>query len=686
MRKDVPFLRNRGSRILNRGEIAMIRAQRVWYGLILVVLLFMPVVQSASAGDDWLPIPPADLALKDNPAQPGAHAMILYRESSVNEKYASTQGAFVSEYVRVKIFTQEGTSEGNVEIQFRKESEEIIDLRARTIHSDGSMANFEGKPFEKIIEKRSGEKYLAKTFTLPDVQPGCIIEYRYKRLYKPRFLFDESWVLSSYLYTREGHFSILPYQSNYENFPLYFRRFGVSAKAIPERQPDGTYALTVHDIQGIEDEAYMPPLKTIQARVEFYHLEEGAPANETQDHFWARTEKKWNDELEHFINNKKVLDQELSKIVSPGDSPEAKLRKIYARVQQIRNLNMETRRTEKEEKQENLKKSSNVEDMLHHGYGNGWEMNALFVGLARAAGFDSAEVFVASRNLNFFFPQMQEARELDASIVWARAGAQEYFLDPASVSFPFGILPWYETSTNGIRLGKKPNDFVSVPISASADATIVRNVELSIDEDGLATGKLDVDFTGQKAALRRQENRLQDETGRKKTLEGEIKDWLPAGSTFELVKIDNWDKTDMPLHIEGTVKLSAFGSPAGRRILIPATVFLAPQTKAFQTAVRHNAVYFVYPNEEIDDVKFQAPAGYKIETIPPATVTKPGAVVSYEISASQQASEAEVKRRLVINGLMFPVEYYTSLRSFFNTVKSNDEEQIVLQNAESAKN
>ena len=65
---------------------------------------------------------------------------------------------------------------------------------------------------------------------------------------------------------------------------------------------------------------------------------------------------------------------------------------------------------------------------------------------------------------------------------------------------------------------------------------------------------------------------------------------------------------------------------------------------------------------------------------------KPGAVVGYEISASQQGTVAEVKRKLVINALMFPVEYYASLRSFFNTVKSNDEVQIVLQNAESAKN
>lgn len=100
--------------------------------------------------------------------------MILYRANDVIEKYVSTDGAYITEYVRIKIFTQEGTEVGNVEIPFRKEASDIKDVRARTIKPDRSIVDFEGKPFEKIIEKRSGEKYLAKTFTLPDVQPGCI--------------------------------------------------------------------------------------------------------------------------------------------------------------------------------------------------------------------------------------------------------------------------------------------------------------------------------------------------------------------------------------------------------------------------------------------------------------------------------------------------------------------------------
>src|SRR5271168_2285702 len=159
----------------------------------------------SSAGDDWLPIPPADLALKDNPASPGAHAMILYRASDMDSKESS-----VREYVRIKIFTQEGTKEGDIELPFNRQQVNIMDIRGRTIHPDGSIVNFEGKAFEKTIVKASGFKYLAKTFTLPAVHPGSIIEYRYREQGDPHLYVNESWTITSHLYTRDARFTIRP--------------------------------------------------------------------------------------------------------------------------------------------------------------------------------------------------------------------------------------------------------------------------------------------------------------------------------------------------------------------------------------------------------------------------------------------------------------------------------------------
>ena len=56
----------------------------------------------------------------------------------------------------------------------------------------------------------------------------------------------------------------------------------------------------------------------------------------------------------------------------------------------------------------------------------------------------------------------------------------------------------------------------------------------------------------------------------------------------------------------------------------------------------------------------------------------------YQITPSQNGSVAEVKRSLSINSILVDKQYYAALRAFFNSVKTSDETQIVLQNAESA--
>ena len=160
---------------------------------------------------------------------------------------------------------------------------------------------------------------------------------------------------------------------------------------------------------------------------------------------------------------------------------------------------------------------------------------------------------------------------------------------------------------------------------------------------------------------------------------------MPAGSTYEVTAITDWDNKDKALHVEGTAKIPNLGTPAGRRVLVPASLFQARQTAAFHPEKRRSSVYFNCPQEEIDDVELHVPAEFKIESVPPARQAKPG-VVSYEISAAPQGNVVEVKRLLVLDGMTFPVSSYPALRNFFNTVKTDDDAQIVLQNAETAKN
>jgi len=632
----------------------------------------------------WLPVSPEDLTLKDNPKQPGANAMILYREDVVNAAHVHVGGDTVEEYMRIKIFTQEGTKEGHVEIPFVKENENVSYIAGRTIRPDGTIVNFDGQAQETTVLKQSGLRVLVKSFTLPDVQPGCIIEYRYQLEGRPDYVIDRQWEVTQPIYTREAHFTYIPLDQG-SLTPMH-RAHLLPADAELKPQPDGSYTMVVHDIPGLVEEDLMPPEKPIEARVSFYYQQPDAPmATDPSNKYWDHYAKKWDGDLEHFIDKKSELSQEVSKIVTAADSPEAKLRKIYARVEQIRNLSMEDYRTEKELKDEQLKPNNNVTDVLSRRYGTERQINYLFVGLARAAGFEATEAYVAPRNLDLFIPASNDVSELQTDIVWVRAGSQEYYLDPGARYYGFGQLPWYETEVGGIRVDKKGATIVNTPSPAAADATMERKADLKVSDDGSVSGTLSIDFTGQRAGQLREEMRKADETGRKNDLEEQIKRWLPVGSTIEVTKIDNWDDIEQPVHIETTVKIASLASGNVRHLLMPLEIFQEAQASAFLTATRVNPIYFHYPYQEIDDLKLHSPDGYKAEALPDAQKVNLGAV-SYEISATQLADGVGVKRQLTLNGILFGKESYPALRAFFGMVKTKDNAQMVLDDVRTAKN
>lgn len=637
----------------------------------------VPTAMATTEIREWLPVPPEDLALRDNPKQPGADAMILYREQADNAALA-----IFAEYIRIKIFTQAGTKAGHIEIPFVKGEQKVSYLEGRTIEPDGSVVNFDGQLLETTKIGVSGLKVLVKAFTLPDVRPGCIVEYRF-RLQGVR---NWSWSVSQPIYTRYARFTYIPAPVYGFEAPVS-RRYNLRQDASVEAQRDGSFTMTVHDIPAIVEEPLMPPMNPLEARVEFSYQDARAPSPAgPPDKYWDYYGKAWSENLDRFIDKRKALEQEAARITAPGDPPETKLRKIYARVLQIRNLSFEDYKTRKETKSENLKTNNTAEDVLKRGFGSQSEINELFVGLARAAGFDATLVFVASRDKETHFrPSNNDVNQLTSDVVWVSAGGKEYYLDPAARYYPFEVLPWFETSAGGIKVSPNGGTMVSTPDPIASDATTIRKAELSVDASGSVAGTVEIDFIGQEAGLLRTETREEDEAGRTKELEEAIKSWLPEGASVEISKITDWNDVERPLHVEGTVKISSFGSNAIRHFLMPLEIFQATQANAFTSATRVNPIYFHFPYQEIDDLSFHCADGFAAESMPAAKKIDLGAVF-YEISAAQRGDGIEVKRQLDVNKVLFGRELYAALRSFFGAVRTNDNAEMVLHNSTSAKN
>jgi hypothetical protein len=620
--------------------------------------------------EDWQPITQQDLAIKQVPGSPGADAIQLYYADYINDQ---EQTEFY--YHRIKVLNEKGKSHADVELIVPPEGS-ISGLKARTIQPDGRITEFTGKPFQKTVIKTRGVKVLAKAFTIPEVGVGSIIEYKYK-IDWPGIITDNFWTIQHELYTLKESFRMKPYSGGLQGFENGYQvaaLYSHMPNNIKPVQKSGGYELEVENMPAFESEGYMPPEEDLKPQMRFFYIGTGSS---TPEKFWQDAGRKWNDEAEHFIGNRKEISEAATQAIGNETDPEQKLRKLYARAQQTRNLTYEHERTEQEQKKEKLKLNQNAGDVLSRGIGYREDITRLFVALARSAGFDSSVVRVSDRKNKFFDKGLLSKRQLDSEIAVVNQAGKDIYLDPGTRFCPYGYLRWIRTSTMGIKLDKKGGVFVTAPAAGYDKATIRRNAEMALDGGGNLTGTITVKFEGGDALEHRLDELDTDEAGRKKDLEDELQSWLPTGAIIKLTKSEGWETSDGPLTATFSVDMPGYASAAGKRLLVPAYLFQARQMDAFKHVERKFPVYFPYAFGEVDRVNIAIPNGYALENTPPAQTARLG-YAGYQNVEQFDGKKLVTQRILQVNGIFFRVEQYPEVKDFFSKVQAGDEQQAVL--------
>jgi hypothetical protein len=622
------------------------------------------------------PISPDELKMTSEPQAPGAGAVILFREVDRDD---NVRTGHEDNYLRIKILTEEGREYGNVEIPFDKGSTDVVNIRARTIRPDGSSVDFGGNVFEQTMVKGHGLKYLAKTFTLPDVQVGSIIEYRYTYDLREHSLFESHWIISDNLFTRSARFTLKPYQTQVylgANMGLRWTWKGLPPGITPKQGPDRVVRMDMQNIPAFQEEDFMPPPYEVKSHVDFIYEDEFLET--VPDQYWRHVNKKRYDALEGFVGKRKAMEDAVNQIVSPSDPPEVKLRKIYDRVQQIRNTSFEVQKSAEELKRDKERPVENVEDLWKRGYGDGVQLTWLYLALVRAAGFDAYGVWVSSRSNYFFSPQSMEHKKLDSNVVLVKLNGKDLYFDPGGAFTPYGMLTWIETGTVGLCLNKDGGTWVKTTLPESSESRIERTAKLMLTEEGSLTGKVTVSYTGLEGMYARLEVRNADDVARKKFLEERLKKQIPVGADIELTNQPDWKSSETPLVSEFNVTIPGWASNAGKRAVMSAGLFTEVEKRLFEHANRVNPIYIDYPFEKTDDITIELPSGWKVDSVP-APQIKDGHIVTYSLEIENDHNVLHLKRKLGWDFLMLDQKYYSALRNFFQVVRTEDDQQIVLQ-------
>ncbi len=618
-----------------------------------------------------------ELSMTADPKAPGADAIYLYYENTVDD-----ESKFDSYYIRIKILTEKGKELATIKTPYHKGEYKIDDVKGRTIHPDGTVIPLNVKPEDLVEYKTKGYQYNSKVFTLPSVEIGSIIEYKYKMHYENGTAVEPRWDIQHPYFTRKAHYTYITdtksghYVTNIHGQPApYLLYASLLGPGFAVQRHGSHYNLDITDIPALSDEDWAPPLGIFNWHVYFYHT-----TSESSSEFWQKEGDLWQAGIEDFCHVTKALREAASSIVAPGDSDELKAHKIYDALMKFENTDYTRHQSAAEKKAERVKNVESVEDVWKQKSGNSQEIALLYYSLAIASGLKASPMQVVNRDRALFDYNYLSITQLDEFIIIVNLNGKDVFIDPGERFCAFGELHWNHYIAGGIRLNQdgKSTSLVSTPGNPYSSAVTQRIAEISLADDGSISGYARFNMNGPAALYWRHKTLINDNDEIKKLFSEELLGDLPDGVHADFDQFQNLDKYNEMLI--AVVKLSgSLGNATGKRYFLPGLFFESKAKHPFTSQpTRFAPVDMHYARLIQDSVVYHIPTAYSVESAPEKTSLDWPNHAILRIQPKINGSAITIGRSFATNFIGLQNKDYSDLHDFYLKLAAADQQQLVL--------
>ncbi len=655
--------------------------------LIALVLVCSP---GAFAQDkNWREISPADLQAKAPRVEPDADAEAIFWEVRIDDSADSELA--MKHYVRVKIFTERGREKySKFDIPFTR-GIKIKDIAARIVKPDGTTVEI-GKQdiFEREIVKANKVKIKAKSFAVPNIEPGVIVEYRYREVIEDAGARGMSLTFQRDIPVQTLSYYYKPYSRREPSYQSY--NF-TDTKFIKDEK--GFYLAQRTNVPSFKEEPRMPPSDTVRP----WMLLQGASLNlidasafsisytikdpSSPTRYWGAVSAE-NAGIVKFMNKSdKEIKKVAADVAASASTPEEKLRKLYEFCQtQIRNTSFDTSLTDEERAK--LPKIKSLGDVLKNKSGNAQFVDMLFGAMANSLGYETKIAFTGSRNKMFFDPNMTNDSFIHPAAIAVKVGEDWKFYNPGMKFLPAGMLVWYEEDVWTLLVGENNYNWVKTPLSDTDKTIAKRTGRFKLLEDGTLEGTVKVEYVGQVGLDYKMNNFDQSANQREENLKNEIKARMSTAEVSE-IQMENITEPQKPLVYGFKVRVPNYAQKTGKRLFLQPGFFEYGEGAMFSTATRKYDVYFNYPWAETDDIEIELPKGFSLDNADaPGSLADPQKISSLniKIGVDKAANVITYQRKFHFGGggnLLFPSASYQALKGLFDAFHKADTHTITLK-------
>jgi len=635
-----------------------------------------------------------ELAATSHKSDPEANAAILYRNTDTKFNYTQDGGFVVitEHQERIKIYNKDGYDFANQEVrmyQGTSEEETVTSLKAVTYNLiDGKIE--ESKLQNKgIFEEEKSKNWTIKKFTMPDIQDGSIIEFKYtftSPFYTTinEFRFQESipvdkvemrFFAPEYLMYRTHGKGGIPLGLKTEQKARTIRyRYERQALARATEVERGTreldltengYIVNLENLPALKEEPFAGNLNNYISALQFELSYTKFPNSEVRYYAtsWEDVATKIykSDNFGKELEITKYFKEDIDALLSGVATSKERMIKVFDFVKSKMTWN----------EYYGVYTDKGVKKAYADGLGNVADINLMLVAMLNYAGVETNPILLSTKANGIpFFPTRTGFNYVIAGAVLDN---RLFLLDGVDKTGSPSVLKTNLLNWKG-RMVRADGSSLLVDLLPSNPATHTSLMNLEVNEDLVITGNSKNRFTGHYAKGQRARYRNLNEDQQSEKMEENFESLEMIDHSFK-----DMDDADEPLILEYNFENEEAIEVIGDKMYLSPLLHLATKENYFKAENRTYPIDYIYPWSDKYNVSIKIPDGYTVESLPePLSINLSNDMGSFRFGVSQNAGKIIITCQNAIKTPVIGAEFYKDLQQYYKMILEKESEKIVL--------
>ena len=653
----------------------MVRSRLTPFHLPLALAMLATLVSGQTYEISWGEIPIEDLKLTAHETDSNAAVIILADIGKV--WFDGERNLVFEQYMRIKILNQRGYDYAERTLRFDRDNQERysqIKGTTTTLDADGNIRSTELSR-RQIFKTTEMKNFGVIKFTLPDLSPGCIIEFSYKKTAPSPNAFPD-WYFQGTEPVRYSELSA--------RIPRYYEYAFVLTGGRPLDLNTRTkipLSKSVHLIWGMENipalrsEPYISTLGDYlaQLRVQLMAYRDGYGLRVPVIPTWEKltTELLTDNQIGRRLRPLRIYRADLGAMQEASSSPRQLMVAIYRFI--VSNFALRTGTISPIRAEHSLRKT------FKNRAGTAAELTYLFISMLRSAGIEAYPVIYSTRGHGRILQAYPLISQFNRVLAAVTIGSETHYVLPTDANRPYDMVPANTHGRPGLLLRDKKGAHEWVAITCRRETTTSRHFMVSghLDTAGALTASLTVRLDGYPAIRARGAIQRQ---GLDEYLEDFLDSNLPGGATFDSAKVAQLNDINEELKLELDLSIPQFATKVENLVYFNPSAFTRWSQSPLTQPERILPLEFYTQPKEQCIVTIRLPNGLRVRELPNefSAVTEDGKS-RFTFRTASYSDVVNMQQEISRNRTFYEPAVYPMIYEFYTRVADANSAQVLLE-------